>query len=401
MKSVTVLGGGVVGFTVACTLRASGLRVSLIAEQFLLDDRGRENPAFSSAYPAASVIPHSVGDVDISDLFVASQSFFSSLVTSKIPGVRTQRHFELSEHEDRLPDYTHQLKNLVHLRSGSSEIPTKRSGASKVSGFAFDCYFCDMPVYSRWLHGLATRLGVSFHRRTIGPTFHLECRDDAIINCLGGGGTVVFADTPVCDAVRGVLVVADYHAYEGSPPRSYNYTPTYAVYPGQRGQPFDVYFYPRSGNCILGGTRQHGKYDYAAHAFVPEEPLLCETVSVRGIEVPEPVITLNRALQRQLNDGVIGSIRQVDVGLRFTLPPSAEHAPPQSIVSMAQTNHGPARINCVGFGGAGVTLSWGAAARVLELLELSPSISDEIFISKTPILETNKLPIKDTENELE
>ena len=59
-SSVAVLGGGILGLTSAIALKIAGYRVTVYTEKEISDPNATSDPLFASAYPAASVIPHTV-----------------------------------------------------------------------------------------------------------------------------------------------------------------------------------------------------------------------------------------------------------------------------------------------------------------------------------------------------
>jgi glycine/D-amino acid oxidase-like deaminating enzyme len=60
MARLIVLGAGVLGATVAITLRLAGHDVRVVTEKQIGDSNSQRDPSFASAYPTASIIPQSV-----------------------------------------------------------------------------------------------------------------------------------------------------------------------------------------------------------------------------------------------------------------------------------------------------------------------------------------------------
>jgi len=381
MAHVTVLGAGVLGLTVAISAKALGHDVTIIARRCVGDVDAQADPTFASAFPAASIIPHTVSDSQLSKLFDVADKIYSAFRNFRKAGVRLQHHMELFEVEYSLPDYRDALREFKIVPRGLS--PILRDGVHRVSGYSFDCFFCDMPMYGPWLVQMSEDLGISFERRTVTSDTIAELRTDAVVNCLGAGAHKVYEDIGPGVFFRGVLVTCPM-ATRSQDVTSYNYTPEFAIYPGFGGKAADVYFYPRTGHCVLGGTRQPGTLDPKTGAFVPAEPLRCEVVAINGVDVPRPIIDLNRQFVRQLTGTTLSGPFSPLIGYRHL---DGSPSQPKVTIEFRSRNGMPPHIDCIGFGGAGVTLSWGAALRVLSLLESAIGIRPkanvaEVFVSR-------------------
>ncbi|HVZ99895.1 MAG TPA: FAD-dependent oxidoreductase [Caulobacterales bacterium] len=355
------------GLTVANSLRLLGHEVQIISEQEMSDAAAQRDPKFASAFPAASIIPHTVDTEDLKQLVSGSDKIFEVLADMQSTGVRLQRHFELSENASPVPEYARLLRGFQIHESGSDTVPIRRSGATSVHGVSFNCFFCNMPRYGPWLDKLRGGLEVAVERRHLTVSTLRRIKAEVIVNCLGAGASSVFAELSPGISVRGILLLCDYDA-PNAPPQSYNYTPDYSVYPGSDGEPADVYFYPREGQCILGGTRQRGTVAHDTGQFIPDQPLQGELTSVFGVSVPKPIIDLNRELVRQLTGVELGPPTKVLIGLRH-MDVDPQTGKGKVTIAPRQVPDGPPVIDCFGFGGAGVTLSWGAAARVVAAVE--------------------------------
>lgn len=359
MADIAVLGAGVLGLTVAISARLLGNEVTIYSQKRISDANAQQDPLFASAYPAASIIPHSVGKASL-ELVRASDSIFEQLGQVSGAGVRLQRHFELSESGVKKPDYASALRAF---KEHVGDAPIQREGGALASGFSFDCYFCNMPVYGPWLETFSRTIGVVHERREVDRTWLAGLSADLVVNCLGVGASKVYEDIAPGLVLRGLLLLCPY-AQPDRPIASYNYTPDFSAYPGFGGQAADVYFYPRVGHCILGGTRQQGRIDPVSGAFVAEEPLRAELIDVCGEPTPRPIVDLNRELVAQLTGVQLGGPNKVLVGFRHQDTETATGEGKLTIEPRDRPSLAP-HIDCLGFGGAGVTLSWGAAATVI------------------------------------
>ncbi len=372
---ICVVGGGVSGLTTAVVLRLLGYRVDLAAKALIGAPRTRprrSDPTFASLYPAASVIPRSVVIADAAWHIETSLRFYAALQFAAVAGVRRQRHlelFELFEAPAEVPEYAAHLPAFAPVPSGASppsEVP-RRPGASGISGWTFECFFAEMPQYGRWLRRTFHALGGSVVR-----CGHLDHRDlDAIqapvvVNCTGYGSADLFDDEPNLTLEKGVLVWVQVDRRDPAAvrpaPFSYNYTPDRSIYAAPSGGAADVYWYPRVDSWVLGGTRLSGRLDPTGRWSGEEAD--GPTVEIDGVEVPVPILELNREL--------IGSATGIDiapwprtatVGYRC-----ARTADSGGVRLEADTMGDKLIVHNYGHGGAGVALAWSCAVRVAQII---------------------------------
>jgi D-amino-acid oxidase len=184
-----------------------------------------------------------------------------------------------------------------------------------------------MPVHLPWLLARVADLGGHVEPRTVGSLAELadEPQVDAVVNCSGL-------------AARELVPDPDVHPVRGRIVRVRNPGLTLSVrdeqHPGGR-----AYVHPRTDDCILGGTLEAGEWDTAvdpaAGAAIVER--CCDLVpALRGATVLEQV-----------------------VGLR----------PGRPTVRLGVDERDPRIVHNYGHGGAGITLSWGCAQEVRQLLD--------------------------------
>ena len=346
-----------IGVTTALVFRALGHKVHIISRQFLWESS--TDPSFASVYPAASVIPHTVGG-DTQELYQISNTLFKHLCT-RFPGaVRAQKHLELTEGSSETKAYF----AWMNAREVSIEKPLwgcpvpRRKGAGQVSGVGFDIAFVDMPVYAQLLKEWVWRLGIKItHQEVTAEAWASLCEEDFIIcNCLGINGADVIHDPVGMHGVAGILVrfpvTGLYKNRYTNSPVSYNYE-------------FDggeVYTYPRVHDIVFGGTRipVDSQKDPALQVANHFEMRHIPYRYIQSIPVPNDLIELNAQLNEQLYNVPI-SIKEphVILGLR----PVRRGGVRLDAVPVGASSV----INSYGYGGAGVTLSWGAAVKTARL----------------------------------
>lgn len=337
----------------------------MIGERRRSDADSRAVPAFASAHPAASIIPHNVGASAVGELVAGSERIFEALLAVPGAGVRQQRHLKLFEVEDQVPPPPPGARELEVVDERSSDRFPRRPGVDRIFGHAFGCFFCNMPSYGPWLEATVERAGIPIVRRRLDPAALRELEGDLLVNCLGIGASTVFPEIGVGTVLRGILVESAFDLPPAEPIVSYNYTPRASELAYADGTSADVYFYPRDGHCILGGTREPVRWDPRTGQVESLLPLTGPTIRIDGVDVPRPLIELNSELIEQLTGRRPKAPFRATVGLRHLA--GSEGAPGFELG--LREHEGRPVIDAFGFGGAGVTLSWGAALRVVELCE--------------------------------
>ncbi|HBB56072.1 MAG TPA: hypothetical protein DCZ49_07790 [Hyphomonadaceae bacterium] len=354
---IDVLGAGVVGAAIAFGLRQLGAEVRIKALLRLGDPGIQARPDFASAYAAALIMPHSVA-ADTGPLFAISQDVFLRLAAQKAAGVRIQTHFELWEDDRPDPWYAAWTKDRRPLGAPSDPSPPLRPGAATLNGFVCTAAFVDMELYRPWLDGQLAKSAIPVERVALRDAPAAVSACDVLVNALGIGAEAVFSDVGDSHLLRGVLLrfptPEEWRGRHGAP-LSYNY----AAIDSDGAPGGDVYFYPRARSLVLGGLREPGRLN-AQGDFVGDGVILPTTL-VQGVKLPIAMIDLNRVLVRQLTARDLPPLAaaEVDVGYRFLLGRTGH---PQKKLGWSADG---ARFDALGFGGAGVTLSWGAAAEAM------------------------------------
>ena len=355
-EKALVVGGGVIGISTAIVLHALGYEVEIASEQFLWEHS--TDPTFASIYPAASVIPHSVGG-DTKKLYETSYTVFKQLANLHPSIVRKQRHLELTEGAFESKDYydwvdAERLSEFAPLWGLKTPI---RDGATHVDGVGFEIFFVEMPAYKEWLKGTIKRLQIKLTRKKVDRYVLSEVpgRYNAICNCLGMHGPTLVEDDEGIEGLAGILVRIPVDELLKNPvthsPISYNY-----LFDG-----VEAYSYPRSHDVLFGGTRipidiNHDPVTMLKAYF---DLRRINYSYINNIPVPKYIIEVNQQLYSQLYDVDLQFDRsRAILGLRPVRKRGVRLDIAKEVV-----------VNNYGYGGAGVTLSWGGALEAARLVE--------------------------------
>lgn len=186
------------------------------------------------------------------------------------------------------------------------------------AGWTFETPVVEMPVYLAWLAARVAGLGGTLTRLNLPE---LPAGGDAVVNCAGLGARLLGADHSVVPASGQVVYVEQFGLdrwwLDGTAPGA----PTYVI--------------PRSKDVVVGGTDVEGDWS--------RTPL------------PETAAAILERAGRLVPEVAGARVVRHKVGLRPVRP------------SVRLEREGRV-VHCYGHGGAGVTLSWGCAEEVAELL---------------------------------
>lgn len=365
---VSILGGGVIGITSALYLELAGYTTALYAARLPFEDD--HHPAFVTPYAAASVQPASVTMDDLSHVFETSQRFFSLLADAGSMGVRRQPHFVLYDDDRPDPEYAPAVERFRRLSELDAPLP--RPDDRSVFGWRFRAYFAEMPVYVRRCYALYRALGGTVHETTLTREQFLDLPGDALLNCAGLGAWDLFDDPRPAEIHVGHQVVARDLPVARTPRGdvfSYKYIPETS----RSDTTGEVYAYPRMDATVLGGSRL--RTDLTTERDWGGE-IPGETVTIDGVAVPARIVELNGEILERYADV---DLRAADLSARYGYRPVRD--PDGAGVRVErETVGGRTVVHNYGHGGAGVTLSWGSAAkaadRVRELREPDPEPLD-------------------------
>ncbi len=367
---INILGGGISGITTAFFLQLCGAKTTLYTDkrpdQIALQSR---EPSLASLHAPASILPHSVRSPHASTLTQRSQQFFQHLCSTALCGVRSQRHYEIFEEKQALPVYKDALHAFAELPAngkGIADAP-RRSEAKNIYGWYFQAFFCEMPSYLRHLYRLYQDIGGTILLGRLTAEEFLSQPGDAYVNCAGIWSSDIFQDDKQKTLIiRGhwIKVEADRMPTDNNGRFfSYNYHPTAQVYAKADGSAADVYFYPRTDGWVLGASRQEGIM--RNNEWVGEQTA-CAEIEISGLLVPLPIWELNQHLVKRITKiDMTNYKRRAYLGFRQTR--SAEGPS----LRLEQAPHPNAQLfHNYGHGGSGVTMSWGCAVEIMNLIRL-------------------------------
>lgn len=358
-----VIGAGVSGITTALSLKSQGYDVSMVSKEVPVQKHSH-NPQFASLFPSASVIPHSVSHPELNRLFKNSQDIFHFLGKNRIPGITCHHHFELFA-------FSHPPAAYTGLLCGFREYDPKRWSPSHpelpvTSGWEFQAFFAEWPIYFPFLLQSVEKAGVTVEQQVLDLNALSELKADLIINCSGLGSSVLAQESNPPKISRGhLLFVKDAPLLKNPTHQTVSYNINTGTYTNATGETQDVYAYPRSDGWILGGSRQPGTIDEDGN-WVSE--------SDNDNTFPDEIRSLNREIILHTFGVDLYDFpnQEERVAYRYL----GEHKKGLRLEAEVRANQ--LIVHNYGHGGAGVTLSWGCAFEILQLLAnygLNPSIS--------------------------
>jgi D-amino-acid oxidase len=312
-REALVIGAGVIGLTAAVRLQEAGWRVRIWTAE--------PPERTTSAVAAAIWYPYRVGpEALVTAWGERSYAVFERLAADSATGVRMLPGTELlprGADPREFPGWAAHIPDFAV--ADAATLPEGRVG------WTFTVPVADTAVFLGWLAARFRENGGEMEIRRIASLGEAAAACPLVVNCSGLGARELAGDAamrPVRGQVMGVenpgltrFWLDEYHP-EGL-----------------------LYIIPRSGDCVLGGTAEEGEEDATPDFDTSEQ------IRWRCAEL-EPDLAYARLLEHR-------------VGLRPWRPEirlEAEALPGGATI-----------IHNYGHGGAGVTLSWGCAERVVEL----------------------------------
>ena len=315
---ILIIGAGVSGLTTGISLLREGHEVTIWAKDV--------PPNTTSNRAAAVWYPYRAAPIDRVTQWGATSYRTFLLMAKDEPeaGICVSPVLDLrAERDDTMPEWASEVGGVRHAES--EELPPGYTDA-----LVFDSPVIDTSIYMNYLRGAFEKAGGKLvEGRIIGSLDEAFAESNVVVNCAGLGSRELLGDTDVHGA-RGQVVRVRHNGYR-------------RVLLDDSGPNAMAYIVPRLHDIILGGTDEEDRDDTTPD---PEQ--------TRGI------------LQRCANlapefAGITEEdILEVRCGLR----------PVRSTVRLElerpTTDH--VLVHNYGHGGAGITLSWGCAAEVVDLL---------------------------------
>ncbi|MDP9093290.1 MAG: FAD-binding oxidoreductase [Actinomycetota bacterium] len=307
---VRVVGAGIVGLATAWRMRQSGHEVDIVAAEI-----GEQT---TSAIAAALWMPYrALPEREVVRWAARGLDVLSTMATDPRTGVdlRTGRVL----YRERTPDpWWAEAAPPLH-RLDQAQRP-----AGFADGIELTVPVVDTPVHLRWLVDQLERVGTPVTRRHVGALEEAARDVDVVVNCAGLGAGALVGDHDL-HPVRGQVLLVEQVGLQS--------------WVLDETDPVDLtYVVPRRDTIVLGGTALAGDCDDAVR------PETAEAILRRAVGLV-PRLAGARVLGHQ-------------VGLR----------PARSAVRLERDGD---VIHCYGHGGAGVTLAYGCAQDVDELLSQS------------------------------
>ncbi len=360
MYNISIVGGGISGLTTAFLLQSLGFKTQIISEFFLTDSFTTRPPFFGSLSPAASIIPHSLYGPHILPSFIDSQEVFRTLLDKDQSGIKVHTHYEIFEDNRDPYDYCEYMDHFEPIDNSWSAVP-KLDTSTEISGWRYNCLFADWNIYPHFLMNKYLSMNGKVVRKKLTAEDMRNLDADYIFNCSGLGSVELFNDTEN-EVYLGHTIILDGVDEKILNGRdiSYNFEPGKNLYVTQNNMVQDVYAYSRSGQILLGGSRLAGRILNGKYSGdLPITPILTDN----DISMSAHIYNLNKDIIRSFYgidlDGFVNKefrkgyryIRNKLDGLR---------------IEREQINDSPVYHN-YGNGGGGVTVSWGASLRQVNM----------------------------------
>lgn len=312
--AITVLGCGVSGLTSAILLLENGYPVRILAKDL--------PPNTTSNIAAAVWYPYKVApEAKVADWGERSYAIFCELAEVEGTGVKILAGVELLKQPATDPIWSSYVRN--YRRALPHELP-----AGYQDGYFFDSPVIDTTIYMAYLVRRVQELGGQINQREISSLSEAFQDSRLVVNCTGLGSRALLGDKEIYP-IRGQIIRVTRSRLKDFFVSSENDgTANYVV--------------PRSNDCILGGTADVGEW-----SLEPDKTTAAKIWDDCRQLVPEVAETA-------ILEHLVG-LRPARKEVRL----EAEVLPDASVV-----------IHNYGHGGAGVTISWGCAEQVLDLVKV-------------------------------
>ncbi|MFD9107038.1 FAD-dependent oxidoreductase [Streptomyces bottropensis] len=310
-QTIVIIGAGVSGLTTGIALIEAGFPVRVIAEEI---------PGVTSLAAGAMWGPYLVEPrARVREWSLTSLRVFEALVSNPATGVRMVSGVEAARTQMPLPDWSSLLPSFQVCQR--EELP-----AGFASGYRFTVPLIDMSAYLPYLLDRFQSAGGSVERGTIRSLDEVEGAS-VIINCAGLGGGDLAGD-PDVRPIRGQHVVVSNPGIT-------------EFFSEDTGMSSDLLcIYPHGDVVVLGGTAIDDEGDLS------DDPDTAQAIVGRCAEIVPELATAKFIAHR--------------VGARPTRS--------EVRVEAERNQHGARVFHNYGHGGSGVTLSWGCAGEIANLV---------------------------------
>jgi D-amino-acid oxidase len=311
-RDILVVGAGVSGLTTALHLARSGYAVRI---------RTKQRPLESTSCAAGAIWgPFLVGHEHAEVWSEDSRARFAKLSAMGQTGVRMAHGIDAARQDEEPPDWATKVPGFC--RCEPVELPD-----GFVSGWRYTVPVVDMPVYLRYLMSRLAAAGVRIDLAPVTSLDEATGTADVTVNCTGAGARELVGDRAV-EPVRGQLAVVA--------------NPGIHDFFAEHTEDVDelTYLLPMGDHVVLGGS---------AHARRTDAP--------PDLAIAEAIVERCAAIEPRLAGATVLEHR---VGFR-------PHRPRVRVEY--ERYRGRHVVHNYGHGGAGVTLSWGCAREVVDLVD--------------------------------